>query len=184
MARSGRENARTPARARAFRRHCVIIRIQDNGSAVYVGTTYSGRDDWRIDEVTGTTSTVDDASWAALHCIAPTLGMYDHTGFVAGKMRDAFYCMAAAAHFASKCRSLDTTPQLETAVEVASCSCALENWMCGALAHVMIGVVMERSIRVPATPIEDDEWLPLISGLLQAAAALDLQSLFLSGRAK
>lgn len=167
------------------------INIVDAGGVVHVRATFTSRDDWRIDEVTGTASTFDAAAWAAVKCIAPLLdqsppilGQYDHSGLIAGRLRDAFYCMAVAAHFASTHPSLTETPNIEFAVEIASRSPIVEDWMLGSLADVLIGVVMERSIRSPATSIEADEWLPLISRLLQVAAALDLQSQNLASRCK
>lgn len=159
------------------------IHIVDAGGVVHVSTNYACRDDWKIDQVTGTASTFDAAAWAAVRCISQLLDQspsilveYDHSGFVAGRLRDCFYCMAVAAHFASTHPSLTETPNIEFAVEIASRSPILQDWMNGSLADVLIGVVMERSIRVPATSIEADEWQPLIARLLQAAEALDLQS--------
>lgn len=165
------------------------LHIVDAGGVVHVSTTFAGRDDWKIDGVTGTASTFDAAAWAAVRCLVPLLDkspsildQWDPSGFIAARLRDSFYCMAVAAHFASTHPSLTETPNIELAVEIASRSPILEDWMLGSLADVLIGVVMERSIRVPATSIEADEWLPLIARLLHAAEALDLQSRSLANR--
>lgn len=150
--------------------------INDGQGAVHVSVFFEDAVDWQITRVTGSVRCIDTAGWAAARSIAPTLGGRLSIAETYKCLSNGYYSFAAAAHFGAWGTSLDMTPHLETAVELADRCEALPLELRGSLADILIGVVMERSIARPRLPIEPAEWLQIEQRLLIAAAAMDTLS--------